>query len=651
MTDSMSLGAERSAGESFSITPSVTITRKGEGFFDGYYWPGAALTIGVLVASHLTRLATTSDLGSDNLRTLIGPVVVLLLLAVVVRLLLWQRRDHHIVVTPDSVYVPTTWLARGKEFAFHDLTAFEVRGKGRQAVLLISNGRSSWVYPLRRLALPVVDLLAAVREVVQSDPVNVAHWQKLSARQQLSNVLTATRPIVSWILLALLVVGFSVQWLLMGYGSNPVGLLELGGVSQPLLKAGQWQRLFMAPFLHASWSHLISNVASLALLGLFAERLLGGRKFLLIYLFSGLGGSVLSVLLMDARVAVGASGAIYGVAGALALLSLRYRSEFPQGFALHKAFWLYFLISSVVGPMRNAQIGWHAHLGGFLVGLFMAFLLRPSSDPDSSTQSRLSAWTYMGEGAQLSLKVIAVVYVTALLSFAVLNRPAETRQLMVAHLEKTVDTPGKANSLAWLIATDMNSSAGQLQRAAAYMEPIVASIDNNSGELTDKVESMYLDTYAAVLFRQGDYANAIRRERQALLRENRREYRDRITWFMEEHYRLHGVLLTGTAQTGDVELVRTFHPDGRVELVVKRLRDNGVFNVAVLARHQGKREGFHACHFMDKEQLTLLNAKDDFGKRALDMDYTLMMIDTINNRAGYEDSCAKANVGSVNVIR
>jgi len=103
-------------------------------------------------------------------------------------------------------------------------------------------------------------------------------------------------------------------------------------------------------FLHAGFDHLFYNMFALAIFGLMLEKIIGGKKFLIIFLVSGIAAGIGSVIFYSSS--IGASGAIYGIMGALVVL--RPRSPVFIGF-----------IAPV--PMILAVILW---AGGDLVGLF-----------------------------------------------------------------------------------------------------------------------------------------------------------------------------------------------------------------------------------------------------------------------------------------
>src|SRR5438128_90202 len=104
-------------------------------------------------------------------------------------------------------------------------------------------------------------------------------------------------------------------------------LLAWGADFGPLALRGQSWRLLTSMFLHAGFLHLAFNAWALWVLGRLTERLLGSVAFTLLYLLSGIGGNLLSLLINPLQVSVGASGAIFGAAGAL--VTLQYVRKLP----------------------------------------------------------------------------------------------------------------------------------------------------------------------------------------------------------------------------------------------------------------------------------------------------------------------------------
>ena len=152
-----------------------------------------------------------------------------------------------------------------------------------------------------------------------------------------------------------------------------------------ILVSKDYKRLITSGFLHVSWTHLIFNMLSLLAFCGLLESNLGEIKFLIIYFASLVGGDLLSLFIHRNHgdyTAVGASGAVCGVIFASIAL-------FPGlnigllGIPLYIPSWLYgilYVLISIYGIKSNkGNIGHDAHLGGALVGMIVALLLKPSA--------------------------------------------------------------------------------------------------------------------------------------------------------------------------------------------------------------------------------------------------------------------------------
>ena len=187
--------------------------------------------------------------------------------------------------------------------------------------------------------------------------------------------LPLTKPLLSWIALALNII----VWLLMtlGGGSTDIRVLVHFGAKVPWLVAGgEYWRLFTAIFLHIGFLHLAFNSYALYSLGPQVETLYGRNRFLMIYLLSGLAGSVASYVL-SASISAGASGAIFGLVGALTVYLIRQRDILGRrgrrGLTHVVGVILYNLVLSFTVPGIDAL----GHLGGLVGGLIVGRLLCP----------------------------------------------------------------------------------------------------------------------------------------------------------------------------------------------------------------------------------------------------------------------------------
>ncbi|MFD7101705.1 rhomboid family intramembrane serine protease [Streptomyces celluloflavus] len=129
---------------------------------------------------------------------------------------------------------------------------------------------------------------------------------------------------------------------------------------------GQWYRLVTAVFLHQEIAHIAFNMLSLWWLGPPLEAALGRARYLTLYLLAGLGGSALSYLLAaQNQPSLGASGAIFGLLGATAVLLRRLNYDMKPVLIL--------LGLNLVFTFLWPNIAWQAHVGGLVVGAAVAY--------------------------------------------------------------------------------------------------------------------------------------------------------------------------------------------------------------------------------------------------------------------------------------
>lgn len=128
---------------------------------------------------------------------------------------------------------------------------------------------------------------------------------------------------------------------------------------------GEYYRLFTAMFLHGSFLHIAFNMYVLYLFGPQLENVLGHVRFGILYLLAGLGGSIASFWFSNPFVvSVGASGAIFGLMGAYAVVGRRLGSDTRQAIGLIG-------VNLVLGFVISG-VDWRAHLGGLVTGVVVA---------------------------------------------------------------------------------------------------------------------------------------------------------------------------------------------------------------------------------------------------------------------------------------
>ncbi len=155
-------------------------------------------------------------------------------------------------------------------------------------------------------------------------------------------------------------------------------LVNAGAQVNLLVSEGQIWRIFTAMFLHFSIFHIGLNMLSLFFIGTAVEVFYGKWRYLVIYLGSGIAGGITTYLLMPPNViAAGASGAIFGVFGALGIfyvLNRRALGAFGGGAIMN---WLFFLGLNLVWGFATPGIGIWDHIGGLVAGMIIGALLMP----------------------------------------------------------------------------------------------------------------------------------------------------------------------------------------------------------------------------------------------------------------------------------
>ena len=153
-------------------------------------------------------------------------------------------------------------------------------------------------------------------------------------------------------------------------------LVDAGALYGPyVVLKGEWWRLLSAMFLHGSMTHIVMNMFSLYLIGRGAELYFDTRSYITLYFFSGLIGGLVSLYMHMLSVGVGASGAIFGLFGALAGFFLAHREKIEEHTkAFMKNFGVILAINVILG-LSIESVDMSAHIGGLIVGLLGGYLI------------------------------------------------------------------------------------------------------------------------------------------------------------------------------------------------------------------------------------------------------------------------------------
>lgn len=139
---------------------------------------------------------------------------------------------------------------------------------------------------------------------------------------------------------------------------------------------GEYYRLFTSIFLHFGFTHLMNNMVSLIILGNYLEPAVGKVRFAIIYIVSGLGGNLLSygyeLMTEDYAISAGASGAVFGLTGALFCLTLLNRG---RAAGITRRGMLVMIGVSLYNGFASEGVDNMAHIGGLVFGFLITLLL------------------------------------------------------------------------------------------------------------------------------------------------------------------------------------------------------------------------------------------------------------------------------------
>lgn len=307
----------------------------------------------------------------------------------------------------------------------------------------------------------------------------------------------------------------------LGQQSNKT-LIEWGAGYGPLTLGGQPWRLLSCTFLHAHLIHILINLFGLAVVGREIEELLGTKRFLFIYLISGVFGSVFSLEFLPIAVTVGASGSLMGVLGSA--FSLIGATDFKQLVVTLKRrllVLLAFIILAVAPTFFMPGIDNAAHVGGLIAGLLAGFAISASSRQKLKplAMSGLAALTiapiiayfaiaYQYHGDRRFISQNYIIDASALMTD---KKYKEALPLLNKAVESLPEEPPARYKEARLAALSMRVRAlVELKQFEAALRDI-----DTSEPICDDITQLKR-TKALVKFKQKDYAGALRLYEEAL---------------------------------------------------------------------------------------------------------------------------------------
>ena len=210
---------------------------------------------------------------------------------------------------------------------------------------------------------------------------DISKHNKVDA-EHIESVFKMKYPIVTYLLIALNVILYVIPVLTNSYDT----IINNFCVYGPLIKAGQYYRIITGAFLHGGILHLAFNCYALYVIGSQLESYLGKVRYLIIYLFSAVTASLFSMI-FNSNPSIGASGAIFGLMGALVYFGYHYRVYL--GNVLKSQIIPLILFNLLIGALSTG-IDNFAHIGGLIGGLLITSAL--GIKYKSSTSQMVNGW-------------------------------------------------------------------------------------------------------------------------------------------------------------------------------------------------------------------------------------------------------------------
>ncbi|AIF43423.1 rhomboid family intramembrane serine protease [Virgibacillus sp. SK37] len=196
---------------------------------------------------------------------------------------------------------------------------------------------------------------------------NELHKEMRQMHEEKNNVLSYGKPFWTYMLLAVNILLFLLLEVNGGSQSIPT-LIDFGAKYNPDIMSGEWWRIVSSMFLHIGLLHLFMNMLAVYYLGIAVERMYGSWRFLVIYFLAGIGGGIASFAFSQ-HVSAGASGALFGLFGALLFFGIHYKKIFFQTMGKNV---LILIGINIIFGFLVPQIDNAAHLGGLIAGFIAA---------------------------------------------------------------------------------------------------------------------------------------------------------------------------------------------------------------------------------------------------------------------------------------
>lgn len=214
-----------------------------------------------------------------------------------------------------------------------------------------------------------------------TNDINNANKEKT---KKLDKIFSIKKPIITYCIIALCILAFILMYIFGNGSSDNLTLIKFGANLDILtVGLGEYFRLITCSFLHIGIFHLLFNMYALYVIGSQAESFFGKIKYLIIYLFSAVSASLLSLMFSANVISAGASGAIFGLMGALLYFGYHYRIYLGN---VIKSQILPIIVINLLFGFLVSGVDNAAHIGGLIGGFLMAMVLGVPEHNDKSSR-------------------------------------------------------------------------------------------------------------------------------------------------------------------------------------------------------------------------------------------------------------------------
>lgn len=176
---------------------------------------------------------------------------------------------------------------------------------------------------------------------------------------------------MTYLLIAINILVFITE-IKMGGPSNTNVIINMGAKVNELIIAGEYWRLFTPMFLHLNYIHILANMISLRNTGPFVESVVGKINFLLIFIFSGIAGNLMSFI-YSPNISAGASTSIFGIFGSIVVCGIFYRHN-PQIKYAGKVMFRTIIVNLIYN-LYMPYVDIYGHIGGALGGMLITTIM------------------------------------------------------------------------------------------------------------------------------------------------------------------------------------------------------------------------------------------------------------------------------------